>query len=408
MLLKRFPDTIRGVFYGLVISTVIAYTIYYKSLKENEGASFSTSSNIGEKQPVVNAGYKKADPNSLKSPVVSRSIPKRKTRLSFSRHDMEEIIRFFDAYNHFSDFFGDRFLDNYSQDTQSVSISYDDMRICINDLMKMDKARSSLKRHLDSVDSVVREDLMLEEAKRIGEGRERDYIKDRGGDSILHTACEYGHKEILQMLIKKGIDVNAIDKRGDTPLHCAARNGQVEIVALLLEKNANINARSKTGHSPISQAIRNGHLSIVKILSKNGAYTDNVLSSGRWTALHVASYYGQIDVLKYLIGHGMEVDAKEIHGATPLYLACQEGHIDTVKYLLSNGADRYITVEGNTLLHAALEKYNRRVTEYLISRGLDINAKNNNDMTPIDMVKAKNKYPLPERFDWLKKYDTSY
>ena len=53
--------------------------------------------------------------------------------------------------------------------------------------------------------------------------------KDEVGWTLLHTAAFYGHKEIAELLIAKGADVNAKSKRG-TPLSNAVKSGDKEIV----------------------------------------------------------------------------------------------------------------------------------------------------------------------------------
>jgi cytohesin len=45
----------------------------------------------------------------------------------------------------------------------------------------------------------------------------------------LHVAAAFGHKEIAELLIAKGADVNAKSKRG-TPLSNAVKSGDKEIV----------------------------------------------------------------------------------------------------------------------------------------------------------------------------------
>lgn len=53
----------------------------------------------------------------------------------------------------------------------------------------------------------------------------------------IHEACNYGHVELVELLIKYGAKVN--DHIGPiTPLHDAAQNGHLEVVKLLLKAGA--------------------------------------------------------------------------------------------------------------------------------------------------------------------------
>ena len=48
----------------------------------------------------------------------------------------------------------------------------------------------------------------------------------------------HGHKDIVEMLLDRGADINMADNYGFTPLHEAAIHGQVEVVQFLIERGA--------------------------------------------------------------------------------------------------------------------------------------------------------------------------
>jgi ankyrin repeat protein len=100
----------------------------------------------------------------------------------------------------------------------------------------------------------------------------------------LHHAVNFGHKEIAELLIAGGADVNVKDKNEWTPLHNAARNGRKEIVELLLAKGAAVNAKDKVGHTPVDSAERKNYLrspevqkEIAVLLRKHGGKTGEEL-----------------------------------------------------------------------------------------------------------------------------------
>lgn len=61
-------------------------------------------------------------------------------------------------------------------------------------------------------------------------------IHFQGGKAALHLAAEFGHGEVVDILLKHKAFANARSKKGMTPLHLAARNGYTEIVQKLVSQ----------------------------------------------------------------------------------------------------------------------------------------------------------------------------
>ena len=92
------------------------------------------------------------------------------------------------------------------------------------------------------------------------------------GDTALHRASLSGRKDVVEMLLEKGADVNAMNKGGFTALHMASLMGHEDIVAILLEKGlekgADVNAENKSGDTALILASKNGHPKIVKLINE--------------------------------------------------------------------------------------------------------------------------------------------
>ena len=91
------------------------------------------------------------------------------------------------------------------------------------------------------------------------------------GWTPLHFAARDGYKEIVELLIAKGADVNAKDNDGGTtPLHHAASYGRNEVVELLIAKGADVNAKDNYGGTPLDRAISSNKKSTASFLRKHG------------------------------------------------------------------------------------------------------------------------------------------
>ena len=125
----------------------------------------------------------------------------------------------------------------------------------------------------------------------------------------LHAAALNGHKEIAELLIAKGADVDAKDALGNTPLYNtisfnAALDGYKEIAELLIQNSADVNAQDKNGNTPLHEAATSGLKEVVELLIANGADVNAKKKFGR-TPLHGAATKG---IAELLIAKGADVD----------------------------------------------------------------------------------------------------
>jgi ankyrin repeat protein len=81
--------------------------------------------------------------------------------------------------------------------------------------------------------------------------------KDKTGGTPLDEASGWGRKDIVELLIAKGADVNAkFEDDGSTPLHLAAWKGHFETAELLIAADAYLNAKMEDGDTPLDLAER--------------------------------------------------------------------------------------------------------------------------------------------------------
>ena len=92
------------------------------------------------------------------------------------------------------------------------------------------------------------------------------------GDTALTYACENGHTEVADLLLKYGAELEHESEGGRTPLMKAARAGHLSTVSFLLKRGAEVNrATANNDHTPLSLACAGGHQGVVEVLLQHGA-----------------------------------------------------------------------------------------------------------------------------------------
>lgn len=89
--------------------------------------------------------------------------------------------------------------------------------------------------------------------------------------SPLHMAALRGQVKILEILLNKGADINALDATGRTPLHCAAEGERMDAVKLLVERGADVTRLDSKGLSALHVAVERGMEDAVVLLIEHGA-----------------------------------------------------------------------------------------------------------------------------------------
>ncbi|KAG5041834.1 hypothetical protein AAZX31_05G232600 [Glycine max] len=208
----------------------------------------------------------------------------------------------------------------------------------------------------------------------------------------MNFAAHDGHLDLVKRLIGFGADPNKTDYDGRTPLHISASKGYVDISSYLVEQGVNINCADKFGTTPLLEAIKNGHEEVASILVNAGAIftIDDV---GNFLCMTVAKK--ELDLLKRVLGCGVNPNAKNYDQRTPLHIAASEGLFTMAEVLLEAGAsvlskDRW----GNTPLHEAHTGGDRNMIKMLeVAKASQLVELSNNihetQATPTDEIPKK-------------------
>ncbi|QRI42758.1 ankyrin repeat protein [Cheloniid poxvirus 1] len=223
--------------------------------------------------------------------------------------------------------------------------------------------------------------------------------------SLLRTIIEYGNDsdinkcltlvktdiqsndeiEIIDILMKKGIDINMKDDLGNTALHYACDYVKgLNIVKILLSYGADTNIENYLGTTPLACAVNTSNEVLVNILLDNNADPNSSSSNILGTkVLHTAVGSGNIDIVGAILMAGANPNVVDKVGVSPLHVAtADKDSYVLMEMLLDNGADPNIKcANGFTPLFNALYDHNR--IKLLFLYGADINITDSYGNTPL-------------------------
>jgi len=122
--------------------------------------------------------------------------------------------------------------------------------------------------------------------------------------------------------MRHGCCVNSSGRHGHSPLHVVAEIGSMPCAQTLVDPASRCEQAYRDSANP-----------------KNNLLNVKQMDEQKQTALHLAAWYGRVDLCQLLIQNAAEVDALDQDQSTPLNLAVSQDHEMTVKCLLRFQAD---------------------------------------------------------------------
>jgi ankyrin repeat protein len=185
----------------------------------------------------------------------------------------------------------------------------------------------------------------------------------------------------------------------DAVLFAAAQAGDFAKVSAALAAGANVNAANPHGVTPLLEASGQGHLELARYLIDQGAeidYTGMIEGS----PLMLVAYMGQIEFLRLFLAAGANANlAMPAGGETALHMAAVANRVAAAKVLLDAGADPNLHVKsgvatsmfdgnvklwGETPLHYAAAYGDEEMIQAMLRVGADRESPNTHGETPLE------------------------
>ncbi|XP_051137629.1 ankyrin repeat-containing protein ITN1-like isoform X2 [Andrographis paniculata] len=210
----------------------------------------------------------------------------------------------------------------------------------------------------------------------------------------LYDAAVEGRAASLQELLRQDpiiLERAMVNQFSETPLHVAAMLGHSDFVREIVRINPQLtNELNSMRSTPLHLASAKGHVEVVRILIFVDPQTCLARDRNQMTALHLAALKGRIEVVKVLLGEKPDAAQLSVHkGENILHMCVKHHQLEALKLLLDKVSDQDLVnakdSDGNTLLHLAVA--HKQTIEFLLSEpALDVNAKNLNRMTALDIL----------------------
>ncbi|MDH3342550.1 MAG: ankyrin repeat domain-containing protein [Gammaproteobacteria bacterium] len=236
-------------------------------------------------------------------------------------------------------------------------------------------------------------------------------IKDKGDDSVLHTALSMNNHnknaetdiatmKILEYLLSNGANINAIDKDGNTLLHKAVwSNNFKQIMDYLVNLGLDINKANNWNKTPYDEYILKKQYEGKQATQALGSYLKSISARSGYAITSNDLLCDQAK--KGMINEILKVDSIEL---AKIQCRNNEGILTSAIHVFFNhNKDVFIqsikkfssaviakNQHGRSLLHLSVLEQDLTLTEKLLEAGFNVNGKDSFGATPLHYASAIN------------------
>lgn len=158
----------------------------------------------------------------------------------------------------------------------------------------------------------------------------------------LNSAMWQKDDRSLIALLEQGVDINTQNSDGWTLLHIAAEQGKPAFVRLLLNRGADPTIKTNYGKTAfdVTSSAQIKRMLTETMAVGGGGGLPAFDPAKAWTEARWAIEYNQQDELARLLDSGLDINARNSDGWTLLMVAAWKGNLKSVQYLVGRGADQ--------------------------------------------------------------------
>jgi ankyrin repeat protein len=168
----------------------------------------------------------------------------------------------------------------------------------------------------------------------------------------------------VERLLKAGASPDIVDGDGTPAIVAATLFGGADLVKVLLDRGADPNRAGSGGTTAVMAAVPS--LDKVRLLVERGANVNARSETDRTAFLTAASYPRTVALLRLLLERGADLRAQDRGGATALSLAVRSSDVDVVRFLVERGLD--VNALSANARRVAFLRNDLPTTEYLMSK----------------------------------------
>jgi len=247
------------------------------------------------------------------------------------------------------------------------------------------------------------------------------HINESNITTLMSYAAYSGNKDAVNLLVTKVTDLSLQDFLKSTDhliLGHALLSQKIEIIDMILPYVSNsyiLKNNLELSQIAIEKFSGNDFTAIMEMLLNKGM---NIHASGRLNQQNFLHYISTnpywrndgdhypvhwdnydknhtrrgLEHFKFFVEHGVDINALDVYGRTPLMYVAMKGSPKILKYLIQKGADINLRdKKGNTALHLVAERKSDPVLKasifkYLMDKGDRLDIANQEGFTPLDNI----------------------